>query len=223
MRGSAIIFSILLLLATAGKLEGQPAREIQLPLNQLAFGDSGLSVRNALRSWTMLWATSCKDTVFPIYIRQRVRWLGPDSTEHFFAIDSIRGRGAAREVFLTKSFKTPIETLWTWRRPTAFVMAPADTFAPGDSIWYWTPTTDSTYRVSSWLGYADYRGGWGKTWSFPLREKKRLVIWLQKVIGDPTRNFGFDQQAMVRFIYSDAITDTLHRWIEGSSPSPPPW
>lgn len=92
-----------------------------------------------------------------------------------------------------------------------------------DAVWREERTSDSTFRAEKWLSYSRPREGWGQTWTISLPRDKVLCLWLEKVLGDPTKNGGKDQQARLRYRYNDAITQRLFEWVEGSSPYPPPY
>lgn len=152
----------------------------------------------------MIWATSLvkQDTLF-IYLTHSFYWQDSTRREVKFTLDSIRGRGASRQAMLTYTVKTPNPALWT------------RTYIPyGDSVYVSTPTTDSTHISSTWLRYTG--PGYGEQeWFMFFGNNTVLSVSMIKVLGDPTKNNGFDQQAMLVFKYKESVRTQWFDWFKG--------
>ncbi len=137
--------------------------------------------------------------------------LAPDAIDtvktYSFAVDSIVGRGDNRRVLLTTTFRTNDPTQWV----KIFVpwVAPGDTVTPLviDTL---GKTTDSTCQYSTWLGYTNKDlttatgGGVGSSVVlYILGGAKSLTVWLEKVIGDPSKYNGLNQNAKLHFRLKD--------------------
>jgi len=162
-----------------------------------------------------------------------------------FSCDSIRGRGDKREVLMTSYVKDMLPRNWVWVKSKTWAECWADTIASGmiregnggiaftkwrDTISYLTP--DSTSRESKWLAYTrkdpcssmiltDASGSPDELQmlmypNHPEFFTRRWLKWyVEKVVGDPTKNNGKDQLVLVRFRYYSDQDTTITNRIEG--------
>jgi hypothetical protein len=155
------------------------------------------------------------DTIIYVYGGKKVYWNyhtlhhlplypNPDSIKHFvFSVDTIIGRGTNRQIKFTTSVNTSDSTLWVHVAENYRAVGDTATKLHTDTIGI---TTDSTFKRTKWLGYTSVKNhianasgvgaGGFELW---YMDDKRLDIWLERVTGDPTKNGGRSQRAMLHF------------------------
>jgi hypothetical protein len=214
----AMLFLALVLATTAFT---QPKKYIQFPFNEWIYNDT-----LAARVWSFHWDEYCKDSVFSIYIKQSIWWTkDTGSYQTFqFKFDSVTGRGDQRKALFTIAYVTPRDSDW-------WILRVNDSTGLYDTL---GRSTDSTWRASNWLTYTrrDYwnqnvdstgkgAGRWVMYW-FKDRDStspgKDLIISLEKILGDPTKNNGWNQIGRFRFIYRDAEPEWFRRKYFGWNP-----
>ncbi len=139
--------------------------------------------RAAVNLFEMRWQESLRDTAVLCFIGQSV-WFRRDSADVEFRVDSIQGRGDRRQAKVTRRFfwrDSLVDSLshGLWLGYTRRVASPD---------WGWYLPADST-TLSARLNLA--RPGWV------------LSVWMEKVVGDPTLNYGREQRAMLHMIYRE--------------------
>lgn len=85
-----------------------------------------------------------------------------------------------------------------------------------------TPTRDSTRAVSQWLPYAPAVGD-PPSFKVHLDSALAFSAWLEKVVGDPTKNGGRDQLAKLHLFFSMEATERFNAWLDSLSREAPPW
>jgi hypothetical protein len=158
------------------------------------------------------------------------------TTIYHFTIDSIIGRGDQRKALFSWARKACNDSGWIWivEKLGDFVQDPnkptGNGFAPRlfDTL---GRTTDSTFKVSRWLTYSrklldPISGGWyiysGMTpvveWCDVFEGNSyRWYVWIrmEKILGDPTKNFGWDQRAVLKMRLYQGPNDSLYRAVVG--------
>jgi len=175
-----------------------------------------------------LWsATTCggKDSAWITY-----------SIDYHFSFDSVTGRGDQRKALFSWARKTCDDSSWIWIVEKRGVFVPDSLGLGGGSApnLYDTlgRTRDSTVKISRWLTYArkvlDQNGhGWyiysaGPTpveeWSDSFKGKPYdwyVHIRMEKILGDPTKNRGWDQRAVFKMKLYQMPNDSLNRAVVG--------
>lgn len=155
------------------------------------------------------------DTVVYVYAGKKVYWdywtlhhlplyPNPDSIlRYVFSIDTIVGRGTTRQAKLTTSVHTSISTLWFHIEENYRAVGDTINEIRFDTVGF---TTDSTFKRTRWLRYTNVKnhianssGVGNGAFEICYVEDKRLDIWMEKVVGDPTKNGGRSQRAMLHF------------------------
>jgi hypothetical protein len=165
------------------------------------------------------------------------RWY---EAEYHFSIDSITGRGDNRKALFTEGYKVdsgnPLTWVWIVKRLGTFIPDTARVGAGYAPVLWDTLArySDSTRKVSIWLTYSrrifDPNYGWytyaGTT---PVEEwwgwwegkpyNWRATIRMEKILGDPTKNFGWDQRAVLKMALFQVPNDSLYQAVVGPSDS----
>ena len=202
--------ALLLVILACAFASAQPKRYITLSNTPYpAFSLSG-AMRHAIFEAEM--NRKC-DTV-AAYITHKFYWIGPDKREYKISIDSIRGRGYARRALVTVSQKTDSSAYWTHAHPKYQPEIDSTTMSD-TTFWTYTRTLDSTYRTSHWLDPMPDRTG-GILWFMVAPDSTPSALWLRllKVIGDPTKNNGYNQQALLVFEHGETLVDRVSHWID---------
>lgn len=159
------------------------------------------SLQRAAVTYLIAYYQQARDTVLPVFVRHTIWIRIPEDSLQilYFTVDSIRGRGANREVKVTRWQKSEDSTAW-W----------AVNGETMDSV----RTLDSTARRGRWLKRSyEIETSWGIGYSVDLwgmrLQHHQLALSLDKVTGDPTKNWGYDQQARLRFRLTEAIPDSV--------------
>lgn len=140
----------------------------------------------ALNWFELRWQETLKDTTFLCYIRQSV-WFNFDSIDVEIHVDSILGRGDQRRAKVTRyiyydSVRVDSMTGSRWLNYTRKVSSP-------DWGWY-IPATDSSNAANRW----------STEWSTFV-----TMLWMEKVLGDPTVNNGWNQRPLFHFVYREKV------------------
>jgi hypothetical protein len=218
------ILALLLLLPCI--LFAQPKRYAKLALYEEYY-----TPQKAAIVWENSWETSMPDTVYNMYIGNVIWFKDTTcyNPEISFRLDSLRGRGDKREARITAVRKSPVKADWIWLyTPSIYEMKmnpqkyPVTVTPTGGYLRKWQDTLmavtpDSTYRESQWFSYTrkDYwnqivgADGQGMaTWMFQsfipkdtTQNRRTLKCWMEKVIGDPTVNNGWNQLIRFRMVY----------------------
>jgi hypothetical protein len=158
--------------------------------------------------WWITWQTTLKDTSVAPFIGQGFNvQVGGNTMRVDF--DSVMGRGGARRAMLTISQKLQDSSDWQhWRyldsasqklRPdTSYIISPQESYS------YWklsrvttvVPTSDSTFRDSRWFQPYDAINYDLAAWA--IDDSTHVQIMFVKVLGDPTRHYGWDQRALLK-------------------------
>lgn len=216
------------ILLFSAQLFAQPRVYVDVPLDSLKW-----SPKAAMISWLLNKELNSPEKTVLCYIKQGFWWKYRDSIEYRFSIDSIKGRGDKRQALFGIAWKTRDSTKWYWytqlrREPPAGVTYDSVLY---DSIFV-GPTGDSTTKITRWLTYMPKLFDKTlNTWYFPAdttgppidqmfvfgedsTHVNHMIIRLDKILGDPTRNFGWDQRAVLKISYMEVATDSLWRWID---------
>jgi len=157
------------------------------------------------------------------------------SIDYHFTIDSIIGRGDQRKALFSWARKTcddsGKEWVWLVERQGEWIANPSGGHSAVASWDTLGRTTDSTLKLSRWLTYSrkvlDLNGnGWytyaGAT---PVEEwcdvfegsPYRWYVWIrmEKILGDPTVNNGWNQRAVLKMKLYQGPNDSLYRAVVG--------
>jgi len=184
------------------------------PLMQL----DTLRISNAIRVLQAYKETGAPETQFTCYIKQG--WTSKiDTTTMVFSVDSVIGRGFAREMLVSRTVKDTGVSAWWLRQnrdTTGWVW---------DTLGHWLRPYKYEFDTVKYLGNANRMSWWlkqqwadsGAAWwtmMVPKGTRKQLYYELRlwKVLGDPAKNNGFNQQGMFRVRYmlklNSAIMDS---------------
>lgn len=193
----------------------QPHRTVVLPMVPMNY-----TVNHASKVWFDQYQTTMAESTLAVYIKDGFYWQ-PDSatSRYYFSIDSIIGRGGNRSALFSYLYKTTDTSRWYNFLNTC------DTCG-GLTLTKLTSRSDSSMRVSKWLTYSQklldmQKGEWYiyapggvapkefcLAWAIPSRQ---LRIRMEKILGDPTVNFGWNQQAILKLSYYEIPSDSLWR------------
>lgn len=209
---------LLLLILIMFSLVVQAQNSISVPIN---YFDTTNYDQKAANVYLYTWENNLTDTIVNIYMTKNVTWsLGklstpeliiiPDNTSVItFIVDTIVDRGDRRQVMLTSSVKSRNPA--NWIRVMENYISTNDTITQRrlDTIGI---TTDSTFQQTVWLRYnssplspftvASAKNGAGgrytAAWNL-LNGQYTLTIWLEKILGDPTKFKGLNQLCKFHF------------------------
>jgi len=168
---------------------------------------------------------AARETTILCYVKQGFWWKTPTQVDYRFSVDSIVGRGDKRKIMFSVAHKDSVSN-WFWISEHPLVWTPGVTYQP--FVWDTLGrTTDSTLKVSHWLTYAqkvwiDNPGAWiifsdssnpAITWEehYPGNPYDwKAMIRLQKILGDPTKNSGLNQQAVLMMSLTQVPNDSLY-------------
>ena len=151
--------------------------------------------------------------------------------DYHFTFDSVSGRGDQRRALFSFAFKACDTTGrdWIWRVERRAPFVP-DTLNPGwqTSLTLWDTlgrTVDSTQKIGRWLtysrkmldpvsgGFYTYAGTipveeWG-AWFPNSPYNWKVTIRMEKILGDPTVNNGWNQRAVFKMALFQVPNDSL--------------
>lgn len=132
-----------------------------------------------------------------------------DSILHYcFSVDSIRDRGANRQVLFNASFKTRDTTKWCiFKDRFVAIGDTVESHHINDSI---GTTKDSTYHQLVWLKYTNNSnpvansvgvgaGNYYLMSVYYMGKPGHVTIWLDHITGDPTKYGGLNQMCQIHF------------------------
>ena len=156
----------------------------------------------AARAYYNLWEQSAKDTVVNIYVYKSVYWKALNGWDMKFSIDTIIGRGDRRQALFTITRKTSLPFEWRAYKVNYRVISDTITALHIDS----TTTIDSTHRRSVWLAYetAPVAGGMEL-----VMDNETMTVYLEKILGDPTKFNGLNQLCKLHFILRDRAPEVF--------------
>jgi len=175
---------------------------------------------NGLIRFTFANATP-NDTIYFTAMRLQEQVVYPEVK---ISVDSIVGRGANRKAKIILSHKTDSSAYWK--------ITGHDT---SGQVLIEHATLDSTSANYAWLGYTydidpnckihtnqfDYFSGaiWGRHWGAGDVDMV-MDMRMQKILGDPTVNSGYDQRVLLRIRAHEAPSVAFSDWIETLSNRP---
>jgi hypothetical protein len=181
-----------------------------------------ISLTRAMRSWLNDNWMSKPDSVFNVYIKHSFYVLAADSTELKFTVDSIRGRGNARECLPSVEWQVDSLEDRVWLMHPEYEREDMDTVWWTDSTWglhypvIWDTLSHSwpNRKVSSWMIQFWPYGTNEGAWVFALDDWKDLRIVLYKIKGDPTYNYGWDQLCIFKARAEEATPSVMSAWVD---------
>lgn len=214
----------------------QPTRYVQPRQDSCKFSPS-----NAARMWFAEWETARPETTVYVYIRQGFTFKAPlwqDSSgcyrdvDYHFTLDSITGRGDKRKALLSVAWKTPDSADWVWTVRRMGEWVPDSLFGGHRSATAYLDTlgitTDSTRKQGQWITYMRrfFDPTFNKWYTYADAAEPPVDIWMQwpcgqyrwrlrlrmeKILGDPLENFGWNQRAVLKMALYQMPSDSLYR------------
>lgn len=218
-----IYLCMLLLFFVSSFLHSQVKVYISVPKNTWDYTEKAAAlVYQAVREEnlidTCIYVYTGKKVYWKYYTLWQGPWSNPDSVILFtFSVDTIVGRGDKRQAKLTTIVPTRDLTKWLWVAENYIAVGDTITNLRLDTLGV---TIDSTFRRTVWLCYTKFQDhvasvsseGKGKFESWDIENKAlTLTIWLERVLGDPTKNKGVDQRAVLHFQLKE---EPRSDWIE---------
>ena len=173
-------------------LQAQPKQYIVAPFNEFPL----TAKKDAIHLYTGNWLERVKDTTFLCYIKQSV-WFKRESVEVQLSVDSIRGRGDRREALVTR--RVYLDSVLYDSSTTSKWMGYTVKYLHPDYGWIYVNPDSSTNLNRRWgMGFG--------TWA--------ILLSMDKILGSPTDNYGWNQRPLFRIIYRSSIPDWWQKYAD---------